>query len=636
MKSHLSLLLLFLTLSVFSQENQIDCINTTKVNKQILSSDKSATVIWSEDFGGGFPAGWSTQTNNTGAGNNGATYAGNTAECPWKHSMQGSWGYWNSVGTNAAGNPTGPADPINSTTASNGFLISDIDSANHWNGNPGSNSGQTYHYIESYFITSAINTIGYPNVNLEFEQNFRFNNGVDLIVSVSSDSISWVNFSVQGNATNNQESADPELMSLNISCVAGDQSTVYIKIGWNARCYYWMLDDMRIIENSDNNLDIIEANYGGWYTTPTTNGFGLEYTHTPLNQATANPYTFEGIVTNNGGTDQFTKLNTEVFNDIGVTVFNTSSADSTILTQNSNCDMDTVTFVGNTKFTPTATGVYYFNTWASSPDTITNIILDEVIVTDSVYARDDDTDYSEYGLGRSCGGMIIGTYFDIYDTDNVTSLSVFIQDNSVVGSIIYVALYEIDTNNDKILITQSDDYIIQAADLGNWTTISFDNSINVSPQSYMAAVGGYQHPLDTTIIGMSEYTWPATCYIQKNGCLNSGQTYGNWYWLSRVPMIRINLGNINTALIYNNGFDDALSLFPNPSTGAFSLKLDYWDNDIYIVNILDNTGKLVYHHEKETNGQLEKKIDISSLGKGVYLVQVINSKRSIIEKITIY
>ncbi len=78
--------------------------------------------------------------------------------------------------------------------------------------------------------------------------------------------------------------------------------------------------------------------------------------------------------------------------------------------------------------------------------------------------------------------MIIGTYFDIYDTDNVTSLSVFIQDNSVVGSIIYVALYEIDTNNDKILITQSDDYIIQATDLGNWTTISFENPINIQPR----------------------------------------------------------------------------------------------------------------------------------------------------------
>ena len=526
MKTYFSLLFFILTLSVFSQENQIDCINTTKVTNQIISSDKSATVIWSEDFSNGFPNGWSRQTN-TGS-----------ATCNWMWSTDGSWGYWNGNSGNSA------ASAINSTTATNGFLISDPDSANHYvYGQP---SGQTYQYLDSYFITSAINTIGYPNINLEFEQNFRLNNSVDLTVSVSSDSISWINFSVQGNSINNQESADPELVNLNISCVAGDQATVYIKIGWNARCYYWMLDDMKITETLDNNLDLIEANYGGWYTTPITNGFGLEYTHTPLNQAIANPYTFEGIVSNIGGNDQLTKLNIEVLNDIGVTVFSTTSADSTILSQDINCNMDTVTFVGNTKFIPTSTGVYYFNTWASSPDTTTNLIPDEAIVTDSVYARDENSDYSEYGLGRSCGGMIIGTYFDMYDTDNITSVSVFIKDNSVAGAVIYIALYEIDINNDKIPIAQSDDYIIQATDLGNWVTISFNNSVNVSPQSYMAAVGGYQHPLDTTLIGMSQYTWPATCYIQKNGCLNSGQTFGSWYWLSRVPMIRVNLGVVST------------------------------------------------------------------------------------------
>ena len=396
MKTYFSLLFFILTLSVFSQENQIDCINTTKVTNQIISSDKSATVIWSEDFSNGFPNGWSRQTN-TGS-----------ATCNWMWSTDGSWGYWNGNSGNSA------ASAINSTTASNGFLISDPDSANHYvYGQP---SGQTYQYLDSYFITSAINTIGYPNINLEFEQNFRLNNSVDLTVSVSSDSISWTNFSVQGNAINNQESDDPELVSLNISCIAGDQATVYIKIGWNARCYYWMLDDMKIIETLGNNLDLIEANYGGWYTTPIANGFGLEYIHTPLNQAIANPYTFEGIVSNIGGNAQLTKLNVEVLNDIGTTVFSTTSADSTILSQDINCNMDTVTFVGNTKFTPPSTGIYYFNTWASSPDTTTNLIPDEAIVTDSVYARDENSDYSEYGLGRSCGGMIIGTYFDMYDT----------------------------------------------------------------------------------------------------------------------------------------------------------------------------------------------------------------------------
>ena len=50
------------------------------------------------------------------------------------NALLASWGYWNSVGTKEY--PTGPAAAINSTTAANGFLISDIDSANHWNAGP--------------------------------------------------------------------------------------------------------------------------------------------------------------------------------------------------------------------------------------------------------------------------------------------------------------------------------------------------------------------------------------------------------------------------------------------------------------------------------------------------------------------
>ena len=113
----------FISFGVFSQEVLEDCINTNKVIQNEIHSSKNSTVIWQEDFGNGFPSGWTTYTSNTGAGNNGAPSAGNTAECPWKHSTQGSWGYWNSMGHNGSGNPVSASDPINSTTSSNGFLI---------------------------------------------------------------------------------------------------------------------------------------------------------------------------------------------------------------------------------------------------------------------------------------------------------------------------------------------------------------------------------------------------------------------------------------------------------------------------------------------------------------------------------
>ena len=60
-----------------------------------------------------------------------------------------------------------------------------------------------------------------------------------------------------------------------------------------------MIDDMKIVETPDNKIDLTEITHGGWYTTPTTNGFGLDYSMVPLNQL-FNPFTFEGVVTNLG------------------------------------------------------------------------------------------------------------------------------------------------------------------------------------------------------------------------------------------------------------------------------------------------------------------------------------------------
>ena len=82
---------------------------------------------------------------------------------------------------------------------------------------------------------------------MSIAQKFRFNNSLNLKVYISTDSINWTDYSVQGNTTNNTHSPDPQFVSLNISPVAGNSSTVYVRIGWEARVYYWMIDDMQIV-----------------------------------------------------------------------------------------------------------------------------------------------------------------------------------------------------------------------------------------------------------------------------------------------------------------------------------------------------------------------------------------------------
>ena len=625
MKKSLLLLFAVFSFSVFAQEECLDANNSSKIIKNDIHSDKSAVVIWSEDFGGGFPSGWNSYTVNTGAGNSGAS-AGNTATAPWKHSMVGSWGYWNSVGT-SGGNPTGPATAINSTTAANGFLISDIDSANHWNGNSGASSGSSYHFIESYFTTSSIDLSGYANVSLEFEHSFRLNNSIDLTVSISTDSINWTSYNVQGNATNNQASADPEYLSLNISAVAGNSATAYVKVGWNARVYFWMLDDMKIVETPDNKIDLSETSFGGWYTTPTTNGFGLEYTLIPMKQIIANPYTFEGEVTNLGALNQTAHINVNVLDESSSSVFTTISADSILFPQ------DTMIFVGQNKFTPTSTGLYTFDTWASSVDTISDTMSSFSAVTDNVYGRDNGTMSSSYELGRSCGGMIVGSYFDVYDTDDLASLSVYMKDNSVPGALIYAMIYEIDDSNDKIYLAQSDDYAITANDLNNWTTISFDDDFSLVPGTYMAAIGSYASPIDTSVIAMAQYTYPTTCYIQKNGCLTGTQSFGSWYWLSRAPMIRMNFAVVSS--IEENIFEGKISVYPNPTNGILNLDMMGVTPSEYQIKFTNILGEIIYVSSENISGIYNDVIDLSSFGKGTYVIQIKNKESVFTDKIVI-
>ncbi len=629
MKNIFLLSFFVLPVFLFSQENA-DLEDYSKVLKNNIDYSKSSTVVWSEDFSNGFPLGWKSVSNNTGSGNNGSSNPSNFAECPWKYTTQGSWGYWNSQPKDGNNNPTIPSAPINSTTASNGFLISDIDSANHWNGGggtgttSGSSSGSTYHFIESYFVTSSISTLGYPNVSLEFEHTFRLNNSVNLIVSISRDSVSWTDFFVQGNAQNNTQSADPELLSLNISSIAGNQPMVYVKIGWTARVYYWMIDDMRIVETPRNKIELVEANYGGWFTTPLSNGSGLDYTYFPLNQAMVNGYKIEGVVANLGSQNQNAKLNIEVNDALGTSVHSFTTQSTSMQ------PLDTVTFV-DSSFYPSNIGLYDFTIWSDSDSASTDSIQMQGVITENIYGRDDGNQYSAYGLGRPCGEMVLGTYFDVFISDIVSSISVYITDTSDIGSWVRAELYEIDANNDKIYLTQSSDYILQSSDTGSWITIPLDQNWSLSPGKYMAAVRGEMHPVLSNSVGMSSLARPTTNYIQKNGCLNTGQTYGNWYWLSRVPMIRMNM--LITTNIYENEFEGNISIYPNPISDNITLDLIGVKNGIYKIEIFDLLGKKILNKSIYVGGEAQEEIETEKLNKGVYYIIISNEKYSFSEKI---
>jgi hypothetical protein len=80
----------------------------------------------------------------------------------------------------------------------------------------------------------------------------------------------------------------------------------------------------------------------------------------------------------------------------------------------------------------------------------------------------------------------------------------------------------------------------------------------------------------------------------------------------------------------------AVSMQPNPSSGNFFISISGVKDQTVYISILDLRGKTVYQEElKSLSNALTKKIDLSTLAKGTYLVQVKTDKEQKIDKIVI-
>jgi len=567
-------------------------------------------AIWSEDFGNGFPAGWAVDDL--------------SGISPWKWTTEGSHGYWN--GTN--GNGYGAA--INSTTASNGFLINDPDSANHFTyGQP---SGTTYQYLESYFATNAIDLgASYSSLLLEFEQAFRFNNSVDMIVQVSPDSTNWTEFTVQGATGNNTASPDPDQVSLNISGAIGASQTVYLRIGWSSRVYFWMIDDMRIIQGLDNDIALTKAYHGDII-------LDYQYSKYPLEQTTE--MVLGAVVSNFGGNVQ---TNVTIDYDILRNGTSVSTGSFSLPDDLDPAEVDTAWY--STGYTPDQTGDYEVTMTVSSDITDENTSnqsgSSEFEVTDFTFAHDYDDAFDVQVWGQATNGVA-----NPYSHGNV-----FIPYNA--GSSIYamdVAFGSLTSSGTSV--------IAQVLELGSSiqdVVDSYESVFDIYPEH----INGGSNFFFTTIVLEDEVALNAgtgyTIAVQSEGGADSlyvlGNTgdedfsttlygpYGtgaavNWYngW-NHTPGIRMNL-NPDIAGVDDIVGSNNVLVYPNPSTDVINVLLD--KSKYTAASVTDVTGRLVLDLSAELLGTGNRfTFDVSNMVSGIYLLNLQGEASSTVKRISV-
>ena len=596
-----------------------------KKSQQTISySNEKSAPFWTEDFANGIPSTWTNST------------------APWEYRGPTTTPNQNTGTLGAYGTAS---TTISSTTQSNGFIIFDSDyyDNNGIQGNFGNGLYPAPHNGE--LMTEMIDLTAYSDVTLMAHSYFRTFMG-QAFVAFYVNGVYDSQVQVHSNIALNDATTTDAIALIRFPLTVCGNADVQMKFIFDGTTqsnsngsgyYFWMLDDLELIETPNYLMDVVDQNHGGWdigYLS--TTGLGMDYTFKPQVQSDANPYMFEMTMANVGALPLHgIQMNVEVFNSVGVSVFNASS-DSTTLAV-----LDTASYLANQTFAPLSQGVYDMNFWATSDSISTSDISTmTAVITDSVYGRDNNVAGSAWRVGRQCGGLQLANKFDIYAADEATSISAYITDYSVVGTIMYGVLYEVDTTGGStsyLPLDQTDNYTIQPADRDAWVTLGFNQAYNLIPGMYMVAIGGYMHPLDTfgiNVSGPAEVTM-SMIYDDGSGCDLGSLTPPAWYWITSTPMIRLNFGNFSVNNITENSFNGNLSIYPNPSKGNFMLELSGVENDSYTLIITDILGKDIFVKTIDVKEFIKETIDISTYSKGTYLLNITNSTSTITKKLIV-
>ncbi|MFT5860561.1 MAG: hypothetical protein ACI865_002674 [Flavobacteriaceae bacterium] len=550
-----------------------------------------ATPFWTEDFAAGFPATW--------------TIMDTSGICPWTYSDDGSWGNFNGNGATAG------AAPMNSTTAANGFLICDADSANHFTyGQP---SGSNYQYLSSYFQTDAINCSAEPSVILSFEQTYRYNNGVEMNVMVSNDNVTWTVYDVSLGVANNTESMDPVAVALNISAIAANQPTVYIRIGWSARVYFWMIDDMALSPSDPNDVVLNDA----WWGMGT---FDYQIYRIPVSHAT--PINFQSSLTNNTGG---TLTGCEVAVDVSATGSVYSGTTNALDLTSSQTD----TVMSTTTWTPSAEEEYTVSYVASTTSGVDGNLLnnnfsDNVIITTSVMGLDN----IPTGLVNTAGisnwstntgqQFKIGNLLQVTVDDNVECMEIGITDDTQNdGKTIYGEVYAYNESTTSFELRGfTDDYTLTTADLGTVLSLEMLQIGDVYADEEILIVAGHY---GGDVSGSDDVRFMYGQAVPQ-GMVLGYNAAGDLLSLT-TPRALVVRANFSCGLGLSETTNDIIiSAYPNPASDQLTISIDQYLSSAN-VSLVDLNGRVVLTQAVEA-GPKAITLNTNGLSNGMYTLRV--------------
>jgi len=560
------------------------------------SSVQNKTVIWSSDF---------SSAQDWVIGNS----SGNSAN--WEISYAPT--FWWSGNTQLASSSGGNAASFNSDSFAT--------AANQIENN-------------AWIQSTPIGCSNFATVAVTFQQFFNKWTG-RTFVQVSSDAgQNWVDYEVNSNMENNDETPNPEGITVDITATAAFQQEVIIRFvylsnaisdggtdntagdGWD---YGWIVDDVVVAELPDNDVALT----GAWHADVFND---YEYSMLPLTQARELVPCV--IVTNEGAMPQSLVVTANVYHD---GTFMNQFTETVSVPYGSE---DTLLF--NTGYIPSNLGEYNVTfTVPFDQDTSDNFIAaSSLYMNENVMAHDygsaaifgwDPTSSNQTIVDFANAPHAWGNIYIPESDEEIYGIDVNFAVGTTPGMMILARVQRFDNLGGiqgNLLLVAEQTYVVQNSDIGTGvTTISFP-----SPQMLIAGSGYIidVFKIDGTsngealFIGGSEITSEdddfSTIGYGPYGQGFAINYYTNWGF---APFIRANFNQVLTA---EESSYQGISIYPNPTDGMVTIENP--ENLVNAITVANLEGREIL----KTTTSATELIDLSNNAAGVYLITVNNSK----------
>ena len=572
---------------------------------QTNDSRDGGDVVWSEDFANGLD------------GNNGVG--------PW--TLSGPNGaIWRRKTTGPLGAYTGVTQIIGSTTAANGFMMFNSDSANcTWVGNtPTALPTDQFINWEGSLESPVLDLSATPYVELQFQQRLRYccDNSPHYVEVSTDGGATWPErFPVGADIAVNAVSPT-QTRKVNLTCaIQGNPSTVKIRFRHDGDMgtshYQWQVDDVQLVELFDADLRVLSASTSAFDLDLALTYDSLRYSLFPFNQL--RPVPLNMTVLNNSTIPQ----------DGTVANFTVTQGGNTVLNQDQSlgsfpiCPAEQKVWI-NPSFTPPAVAGTYdvaFGISATNPDNTPadNSATASFGVSEYYYGRDLGA-ISSFEDGAGDGSvLILGNTFYVANATNLYSARVALNTGSEIGAIITAELRDVNQADFPIIAT-SEEVVIAQSMLGgngssNFTNITFNPPVALDAQTdYLLTVHCYGN-IRVGNSGTSEEQTSFIYYISPT----QGE---DWFYTTTTPMVQMNFDP--TASVGTLTAVDGVGLgqnIPNPSRNTTVIPYTLDKGASVVIELHDVSGKLVKRIAEgyRPAGSYRSQLNVQDLTEGLYL-----------------